>query len=252
MFSKYECYIAAGSHVTVGNDENDRTILQEYARNKAQITEVTFLHKRVFETNALARTWYKPCDMSALEHMAPGRVLWLEAQTHNNVSIIIVNVHQATAKRHDLHRQVTHLLRAMIVAALTQRRIMRDDLNAALSCYGYAQSTSALHDKVDKFFQDFVHSTHGTLIESEAHTRRDLLRGSGASLDHIITWNLTCTNTCTMQSSTSKLHWVGAECNDHAIISCTVSGDLYNEMSTGQYASGLSAKTATTKSTIKH
>jgi len=72
---------------------------------------------------------------------------------------------------------------------------------------------------VNKFFQDFVHSTHGTLIESEAHTRRDLLRGSSASLDHIITWNLTCTNT-------SKVHWVGAECNDHALISCTVGGDL--------------------------
>jgi len=71
-----------------------------------------------------------------------------------------------------------------------------------------------------------VHSTHGTLIESSAHTRRDLLRGSSASLDHIITWNLTCTNTCTTQSSTSKVHWVGAECKDHALMSCTVGGDL--------------------------
>jgi len=76
------------------------------------------------------------------------------------------------------------------------------------------------------FFLDFVHLTHGTLIESEAQTRRDLLRGSSASLDHVITRNLTCTNTCTMQSSTSKVHWVGAECNDHALISCTVAGDL--------------------------
>jgi len=93
---------------------------------------------------------------------------------------------------------------------------MGGDFKAALSRYGYAQSTSALYEKVDKFLQDFVHSTHGTLIESEAHTRRDLLRGSSASLDHIITWNLTCTNTCTMQSSTSKVHWVSAEYNDHA------------------------------------
>ena len=103
---------------------------------------------------------------------------------------------------------------------------MEGDFNTALSHYGYAQSTSALYDKVDKFFQDFVHSTYGTLIEKKAHTRRDLLRGSSALLDHIITWNLTCTNTCTMQSSTSKVYWVGAECNDHALISCTVSGDL--------------------------
>ena len=100
--------------------------------------------------------------MSALEHMAQGRVLWLEAKTHDNVSISIVNVHQTTVKRHDLQRQVTHLLRAMIDAALTQQRIVGGDFNAALSRYGYAQSTSVLNDQVDKFFQDFVHSTHGT------------------------------------------------------------------------------------------
>jgi len=110
--------------------------------------------------------------------MAQGRVLWLEAKTHDNVSISIVNVHQATANWHDLQQQVTLLLRAMIDAALTQRRIIGGDFNAALSRYGYAQSTSALYDKVDRSFQDFVHSTHGTLIESEAHTRKDLLRGS--------------------------------------------------------------------------
>jgi len=139
------------------------------------------------------------------------------------LSISIVNVHQATTKRHDLQQQVTHLL---IDAALTQRRMMGGNFNAALSRYGYAQSTSALYDKVDQFFQDFVHSTHRILIESEAHTRRDLFRGSSASLDHIITWNLRCTNTCTMQGSTSKVHRVGEECNDHALISCTVGGDL--------------------------
>ena len=57
MFPMYECYIAAESHVDVGNDENDRTLVEEYANNKAQITVVTFLHKRVFQTDALARTW---------------------------------------------------------------------------------------------------------------------------------------------------------------------------------------------------
>jgi len=41
----------------VGHDGNDRTLAEEYARNKAQITVVTFLHKRVFQANALARTW---------------------------------------------------------------------------------------------------------------------------------------------------------------------------------------------------
>ena len=102
MFPMYECYIAAGSHVDVGNDKNDRALTEEYARSTAQITVVTFLHKRVFQTNALVRTWYKHRDMSALEHMAQGRVPWLEPQTHDNVSISIVNVHQVTAKWHDL------------------------------------------------------------------------------------------------------------------------------------------------------
>jgi len=88
----------------------------------------------MIQTNALVCTWYKPRDMSALEHMAQGR----EAKTHDNVSISIVNVHQATAKRHDLQRQVTYLLRAKTDAALTQRRIMGGDFNTALSRYGYA------------------------------------------------------------------------------------------------------------------
>jgi len=110
MFPMNECYIAAVSHVDVGIDENDRTLVEEYARNKVQITVVTFLRKQSFQTNALART----SEMSALEHMAQGRILWLKAKTHDNVSISIVNVHQATAKRHDRQRQVTLLLRAMI------------------------------------------------------------------------------------------------------------------------------------------
>ena len=55
MFPKYECYISAGSHVDVGNDENDRTLDEEYARNKGQITVVTFLHKQFFRSHALTR-----------------------------------------------------------------------------------------------------------------------------------------------------------------------------------------------------
>ena len=121
IFPKYECYIAVGSHVDVGNDESDRTLTEKYARSKAQITVVTFLHKRIFQTNTLVCTWHKPRDVSALKHMAQGRVLCLEANTHDNVSISIVSVHTATVKRHDLQRQVTYLLRAVIDAALTQR-----------------------------------------------------------------------------------------------------------------------------------
>ena len=40
-----------------------------------------------FGRAASQRPWYKPRDMSALEHMAQGRVRWLEAKTHDNVSI---------------------------------------------------------------------------------------------------------------------------------------------------------------------
>ena len=116
MFPQYDRYVAAGSHVDVGNDENEQTEIEEYARSKAQITVVTFIHKRVLQTNALVPTWYKPLVMSALEHMAQDCVLWLEAKKNVNVSISIVNVHQATAKRHDLQRQVTYLLRVMIDA----------------------------------------------------------------------------------------------------------------------------------------
>ena len=65
MFLEYECYIAAGSHVDIENNENDKMLIEEYASSKVQITILTFLHKRVFQTNALVRTWYKPRDMSA-------------------------------------------------------------------------------------------------------------------------------------------------------------------------------------------
>jgi len=58
MFPKYECYIAVGSHVDVGNDENDMTLTEEYARSKVQVTVVKFLHKRVFQSSALVRTWH--------------------------------------------------------------------------------------------------------------------------------------------------------------------------------------------------
>ena len=45
------------------------------------------------------------------------------------------------------------------------------------------------------------------------------MRKSSASLDHIIAWNLTI-------ESSSEVHWVGSNSNDHALISCTVGGGL--------------------------
>ena len=85
MLPDYECYIVVGSYVDVGNDENDRRLTEENARSKAQITLVTFQHKHFFQANALLGNYHKSRDMSALEHMAQGRVLWLEA---NHITIL--------------------------------------------------------------------------------------------------------------------------------------------------------------------
>ena len=72
---------------------------------------------------------------------------------------------------------------------------------------------------------DFIESVKGKLVQSEAHTRKDRPgRGSSASLDHIITWNLTSGDMAEVPRS--KVHWVGSERNDHALISCTVGGNL--------------------------
>jgi len=94
-------------------------------------------------------------------------------------------------------------------------------------CSLHTKSASTIYETVNKLFQDFVQSTHGTLIESKVHTCRDLLSRSNVSLDHIMTWNLTGMNTAIMQNSGSTVHWVGAECNDHVMISYTVGGDLF-------------------------
>ena len=76
-FSEYDCYITVGDHVDVGKDDDDEELTEEYARNEAQITVVTFLHKRVFQDSdhALVKNWHKTSEGLALEHMSRGRVL---------------------------------------------------------------------------------------------------------------------------------------------------------------------------------
>ena len=101
--------------------------------------------------------------------MSRGRVLWIEAKTHDKVSISIVNIHQATVGRSDLQKQVIHI-NAMIDAAPGQRLVMGGDFNTAISRHGYAESTRSRFERVDKQFQDFAKSTGGTLIDSVAHT----------------------------------------------------------------------------------
>jgi len=115
-YPEYECYIAAGSDVNLVVDtDGDQVPSDGYNDERAQITVGTFLHKRVFCPKALVVNWRKPREKRALEHMAHGRVLWLDSMTHEGERISITNIHQATARRPDLQRLVnTHIQAEMI------------------------------------------------------------------------------------------------------------------------------------------
>jgi len=54
-------------------------------------------------------------------------------------------------------------------------------LNAATSRTGYSISTKSHFEKVDNQFQEFIERTGRSLIQSVAHTRKDLM--GGASLE---------------------------------------------------------------------
>jgi len=127
--------------------------------------------------------------------MANGRFLWLEAMTHEGECISIIHIHQATARRPDLQRLVNTYIQAEKEKSEGRRRIMVVDLNAATSRTGYSIPTKSHLEKVDNHFQEYVQRTGGSLIQSEAHTRKDLMDGASlddiksATLDHMITWN---------------------------------------------------------------
>ena len=64
----------------------------------------------MFRNKALVVNWHKLREKKALEHMAHGRVLWLDAMKHEGERISIINIHQATARRPDLQRRMnTHI-----------------------------------------------------------------------------------------------------------------------------------------------
>jgi len=133
----------------------------------------------VFRPKALVVNWHKPGEKKTLEHMAHGRVLWLDAMTHEGERIPIINIHQATSKRPDLHRRVNTHIQAEMNKSEGRRRIMGGDLNAATSRTGYCISTKSHFEKVDiSQFQAFFQSTGGSVIQSEAHTRKDLMGGA--------------------------------------------------------------------------
>ena len=74
-FPEYDCYIAVGDYVDVGKDDDNEELTEEYAHSAAQITVVTFLHKRVFEGHTLIKNRRQHSETPALEHMSRGRVL---------------------------------------------------------------------------------------------------------------------------------------------------------------------------------
>jgi len=124
--------------------------------------------------------------------MAHGRVLGLDAMTHDGERISIINLYQATARRLDLQRSVNTHTQAKMNKSEGRRRIVGGDLNVATSRTGYSISTKS---HLDNQFQECIQRTGGSLIQSEAHTRKDLMDGASlddvksATHDHIITWN---------------------------------------------------------------
>jgi len=110
-YPEYECYIAAGSDIDlVADTDGDQAPSDGYNDGRAHITVVAFLHKRVFRPKVIVMNWHKPGEKMALEHMAYGHVLWLDAMTHDGERISINNIHQTTARRLDLQRRVdTHI-----------------------------------------------------------------------------------------------------------------------------------------------
>jgi len=113
-----------------------------------------------------------------------------------------------------------------------RRRIMGRDLNVATSRTGYSISTKSHFEKVDNQFVEFIQITGRSLIQFEAHTRKDLMGGASlddiksATVDHIITWNFSNYDTAEMPAPKSTVYWLGACANDYALISCTIDEQL--------------------------
>jgi len=86
--------------------------------------------------------------------MAHGRVLWLDAMTHEGERVSIINIHQATARQPDLPKRVNTHIQAEINKSEGRRRIIGGDLNAATSRTEYSISTKSHFQKVDNQFQE--------------------------------------------------------------------------------------------------
>ena len=91
--------------------------------------------------------------------MDHGRVLQLDAVTHEGEHISIMNFHQVTAGRPDLQRRVNTHIQAEMNNSDGRRRIMGGELNAATSRTGYSIWTKPHFEKVDNQFQEFIQRT---------------------------------------------------------------------------------------------
>jgi len=149
-YPEYECYIAVCSDIDlVADTDGDQVPSDGYNDGRAHITVVTFQHKRVFRPNALVVNWHKPLKKKVLEHMAHGRVMWLDVMTHEGERISIINNHQATARRPDLQRCAHTHIQAGMNKSESRRKIIGGDLNAATSRTGYSIATKSHFEKVD-------------------------------------------------------------------------------------------------------
>ena len=92
---------------------------------------------------------------------------------------------------------------------------MGGDLNAATLRTGFSISKKSHFEKVDNQFQKSIQRTGGSLIQSEAHTHKDLMSGASlddiksATLDRIITWNFPNDDTAEIPAPKSTVHWKG-------------------------------------------
>jgi len=89
----------------------------------------------VFRPKALVVNRHKPREKKVLEHVAHGRVLGLDAMTHEEERISIINIHQATARRPDLQRCVNTHIQAEMNKSEGRRRIMGGDLKCGNVAY---------------------------------------------------------------------------------------------------------------------
>ena len=85
----------------------------------------------------------------------------------------------------------------------------------ATSRTGCSISTKYHFESVDNQFQEFIQRTGGSLIQSEAHTRKDLMGGASlddikiATLDHVITWNFSNDDTAAAKCWRRRVQCIG-------------------------------------------